>query len=74
MYNDCLLQQINRYKNNVLNCLMHKYNMDENNAIKIMQQSYLSESLTKFPEETIYIDVETTADDIYFDYKMRRYG
>ena len=43
--------------------------MNENDARKAIQQSYLLESLIKFPEETIYIDIETTTDEIYFDYK-----
>lgn len=69
MIDDFLLSEIKLYKDNVLSCLIHKYSMNENDARKAIQQSYLLESLIKFPEETIYIDIETTTDEIYFDYK-----
>lgn len=68
MMDKCMLLQIELYKNYVLSCLMDKYGMNAHDARKAILKSYLLDSLAEFPEETIHVDVETTADDIYFDY------
>lgn len=47
---------------------MHKYDLSEFEANKAIRQSYLPDSLKNYPEETIHEDVETTADDVYYDY------
>lgn len=64
--------RIQLYKNYVLSRLMDKYDMNAHDARKAILESYLLDALAEFPEETIHEDVETTADDIYFDYKMRQ--
>ena len=66
--------QTQLYKNYVLSRLMDKYDMNAHDARKVIFESHLLDLLAKFPEDTIYVDVEKTADDIYFDYKMRRQG
>lgn len=48
--------------------------MNAHDARKAIFESHLLDLLAEFPEDTMRIDVETTADNIYFDYKMRRYG
>lgn len=63
-----LNDKVKEYKNSVLKCLMRKYGLSEFEANKAIRQSYLPESLKKYPEETIHDDIETTADDIYYDY------
>ena len=50
---------------------MDKYDMNANDARKAIFESHLLDFLAEFPEETMHVDIETTADDIYFDYKMR---
>lgn len=60
--------QIQLYKNYILSRLMYKYDMNAHDARKAILKSHLLDSLAEFPEETIHVDVETTADDIYFDY------
>lgn len=66
--------RIQLYKNYVLSRLMDKYDMNTHDARKAIFESNLLDLLAEFPEDTMRIDVETTADNIYFDYKMRRYG
>ena len=60
--------RVKEYKNSVIRCLMHKYDLSEFEANKAIRQSYLPDSLKNYPEETIHEDVETTADDVYYDY------
>lgn len=71
MMNRLMWLQIQLYKNYVLSRLIDKYDMSVHDARKAILESYLLDALSEFPEETIHEDVETTADDIYFDYKMR---
>lgn len=63
-----LQDRVKEYKNSVIRCLTHKYDMSEFEANKAIRQSYLPDSLKIYPEETIHEDVETTADDVYYDY------
>ena len=59
-----LQDRVKEYKNSVIRCLMHKYDLSEFEANKAIRQ----DSLKNYPEETIHEDVETTADDVYYDY------
>lgn len=63
-----LQDRVKEYKNSVIRCLMHKYDLSEFEANKAIRQSYLPDSLKNYPGETIHEDVETTADDVYYDY------
>lgn len=72
MMNRLMWLQIQLYKNYILSRLMDKYDMNAHDARKAILESHLLDLLTEFPEETMHVDVENTADDIYFDYKMRR--
>lgn len=53
------------YRGYVIHCLIHKYKMDEVEATMAVKDSYLNESLEKYPEETMHDDIETYANDIY---------
>ena len=60
--------KVKEYRSSVLKCLIQKYGLSEFEANKAIRQSYLPDSLKKYPEETIHDDIETTADDVYYDY------
>ena len=69
--NKLMWLQIQLYKNYVLSRLMDKYDMNAHDARKAIFESHLLDLLAEFPEDTMHVDVEKTADDIYFGYKMR---
>lgn len=48
--------------------LMRKYNLDQKLSQKIIQSSYLPDSITNYPEECLHEDIEEVADNIYHDY------
>lgn len=61
-------KKIKNYKNSVAKCLEKKYGLSEFEANKIIKSSFLPESLENFPEDTLHDDIETTADEVYYDY------
>ena len=63
-----MIKEAKRYRGNVIHYLIHKYNMDEVEATMVVKDSYLNESLEKYPEETMHDDIETNAINIYNDY------
>lgn len=56
------------YRELVVSCLQTKYKLDENEAEKVVRESFLPEALKYYPEESIHVDIEHTADEIYCDY------
>ena len=57
------------YKESVIKCLVDKYGMSEIFAYKAVKQSFLYDSLQKYPEETLHDDISTNAAFVYEDYK-----
>lgn len=56
------------YMGLVANRLMRKYNVSEISAYKMIKQSFLYDSLIRFPEETIHDSIDANADFVYEDY------
>lgn len=56
------------YMNSVVNVIVKKYHLSEIEAYKAVKKSFLYDSLMKFPDETLYDDIETNADFVYEDY------
>lgn len=52
----------------VVDVLVKKFNMSEIEAYKAVKQSFLYDSLIKFPQETLHDDIETNAEFVYQDY------
>lgn len=48
--------------------LMKKYNITQDLSRRIISESYLPDSITKYPEECLHEDIETVTDIIYHDY------
>lgn len=61
-----------KYMNSVVEIIIRKYNLSEIESYKAVKNSFLYDSLNKFPDETIHDDMETNADFIYQDYKSER--
>lgn len=57
-----------RYMEAVVDVLVKKFNMSEIEAYKAVKQSFLYDSLIKFPQETLHDDIETNAEFVYQDY------
>lgn len=53
------------YMNNAILKLIKKYKLTEHEATELVRNSYLYESLLRFPEETIHDDLDSTVDAIY---------
>lgn len=47
---------------------MKKYNITQDLSRRIILESYLPDSIIKFPEECLHEDIETVTDIIYHDY------
>lgn len=56
------------YMNSVTNVIMKKYHLSEIEAYKAVKNSFLYDSLIKFPDETLHDDIETNADFVYEDH------
>ena len=52
--------------------LIRKYDILSHKAKMIIQDSYVIECLTEYPEESLHEDIETVADIIYGDYIEKR--
>lgn len=57
-----------KYMNAVIDVLIKKFNMTEIEAYKMVKNSFLYDSLIKFPKETVHDDIETNAYFVYQDY------
>lgn len=60
------------YMNSVVDVIVKKYKLSEIEAYKAVKQSFLYDSLMKFPDETLHDDIETNADFVYEDYMDER--
>lgn len=56
----------------VANILVRKYHLSEIEAYKAIKESFLYDSLIKFPDETLHDDVVTNADFVYEDYNSQQ--
>lgn len=56
---------VKEYKKCITDLLMKKYRLDELNARKAVRDSYFGESLKISRQNTLHIDPEQWADDIY---------
>jgi hypothetical protein len=61
-------KQAKEYKMKVVECLVNKYKLNEIEAMRAIRDSYLEDSLKFYPNETIHDDIETNADNVYYDY------
>ena len=61
-------EDIKEYLMYVENNLMKKYNITQDLSRRIISESYLHDSITKYPEECLHEDIETVIDIIYHDY------
>ena len=61
-------KDVKEYMNSVTNVIMKKYHLSEIEAYKAVKNSFLYDSLIKFPDETLHDDIETNADFVYEDY------
>ncbi|MBD5522323.1 MAG: hypothetical protein HDR03_14055 [Lachnospiraceae bacterium] len=57
-----------KYMNSVIDVIIKKYCLSEIEAYKAVKESFLYDSLIKFPDETLHDDIETNADFVYQDY------
>lgn len=53
------------YMNCVILRLIRKYNLTEEVATRAVKESFLYESLQKYPTDTMHDSVNTVADDVY---------
>lgn len=60
------------YMNSVTHVIMNKYHLSEIDAYKAVKNSFLYDSLIKFPDETLHDDIETNADFVYEDYTSEK--
>ena len=60
------------YMGFVANVLVQKYHLSEIEAYKAIKESFLYDSLMKFPDETLHDDVVTNADFVYEDYSSQQ--
>lgn len=49
--------------------LKEKYQLSDSKASSLVMDSYVIDSLVYYPEETLHDDIETTADNIYEDWR-----
>lgn len=63
-----MIKEAKRYRDNVVRCLINKYHMKEFEAFKVVKNSFLNESLEKYPEETMHDDIESNSDIVYKEY------
>ena len=63
-----MTKQAKEYKSKVVECLIEKYKMNEIEANRSICNSYLEDFLKHYPEETIHDDIETNADNVFYDY------
>ena len=56
---------IKEFKNCIAGILMKKYNLSEFEAIRAIRNSYFEESLKISKQNTLHLDPEEWADDIY---------
>ncbi len=61
-------EDIKEYLMYVENNLMKKYNITQDLSRRIISESFLPDSIIKFPEECLHEDIETVTDIIYHDY------
>lgn len=61
-------EDIKEYLMYVENNLMKKYNITQDLSRRIISESYLHDSITKYPEGCLHEDIETVTDIIYHDY------
>lgn len=61
-------KDIKEYLMYVENNLMKKYNITQDLSRRIISESYLPDSIIKFPGECLHEDIETVTDIIYHDY------
>ena len=60
------------YMNSVVNSIVKRHNLSEIEAYKAVRNSFLYDSLVKFPDETLHDDIETNADFVYEDYTSEK--
>lgn len=65
---DSVDTNIKEYLMYVENNLMKKYNITQDLSRRIISESFLPDSITKYPEECLHEDIETVTDIIYHDY------
>ncbi len=53
------------YMNCVILRLIRKYNLTDEVATRAVKESFLYESLLKYPTDTMHDSVNTVADDVY---------
>lgn len=56
---------VREFKHCICDILMKKYNLSEFEAMKAIRDSYFEESLKMSKENTLHLDPEEWADDIY---------
>ena len=60
------------YMNFVVNSIVKRHNLSEIEAYKAVRNSFLYDSLVKFPDETLHDDIDTNADFVYEDYTSEK--
>lgn len=60
------------YMNSVVNSIVKRHNLSELEAYKAVRNSFLYDSLIKFPDETLHDDIDTNADFVYEDYTSEK--
>lgn len=60
------------YMNSVVNSIVKRHNLSEIEAYKAVRNSFLYDSLVKFPDETLHDDIDTNADFVYEDYTSEK--
>lgn len=56
------------YMNSVVEIIVKKYHLSEIESYKAVKESFLYDSLLKFPDETMHDDIDTNADFVFQDY------
>ncbi len=56
------------YMDSVIEAIIKKYHLSEIESYRIVKKSFLYDSLSKYPDETLHDDIETNADFVYEDY------
>lgn len=65
-------KHIQGYLQSLTSVLSIKYNIPKDKAVIMIQNSYVIDSLVKYPEDTLHDDIEAHADNIYEDWIKER--
>lgn len=61
-------KEAKEYMEEVVDTMTEKYSLSQIEAYRAVRDSFLYDSLVKFPEETMHDDIMTNADFVYKDY------